>query len=149
MMKERTITDTVLGIAMVVLPVAYVATLFWVGGGPPWLRPLHALPFFIAMYGVGIAMQVRADRRLDEVERAAAQFGSRWGLVTGVAFTTALTFLPPIHTLLAELADAFGRIQDRSMTGESRLFLFGIVTTFVAQEIFRSVFSAAWRWSKR
>ena len=148
-MKEKTFTDTALGVAIVALFVAWVVTLFWVGGGAPWLRAAHILFFVIATYAVGAVAQVRADRRLDEVELAAARFGARWGLVGGVAFMTVLTFLPPIHSLLAEIAGVFSRIEDDSMTGESRLFLFGIVTTFIAQETFRSVFAAAWRWSKR
>jgi hypothetical protein len=148
-MKTKTFTDTALAIAPVALFVAWVGTLYWVGGGGPWLRAAHILFFFIAAYGVGAAAQVRADRRLDEVELAAARFGARWGLVSGIAFVSMLTFLPPIHSLLAEIAGVFSRIEDNSMTLESRLFLLGIVTTFVAQETFRSVFAAAWRWSKR
>jgi len=148
-MMKKTFTDTMLGIAPVALFVTWVATLYWVGGGAPWLRAAHILFFIIATYAVGAAAQVRADRRLDEVELAASRFGARWGLVSGVAFMTVLTFLPPIHSLLADVAGVFGRIEDRTMTGESRLFLLGIVTTFVAQETFRSVFTAAWRWSKR
>jgi hypothetical protein len=148
-MKEKTFTDTALGIAPVALFVAWVGTLYWVGGWGPWVRSAHILFFFIAIYGIGAVVQARADGRLDEVELAAARFGARWGLVSGVAFVTLLTFLPPIHALLAEVAEAFGRIEDKTMTRESRLFLLGIATTFVAQETFRSVFTAAWRWSKR
>jgi hypothetical protein len=69
--------------------------------------------------------------------------------VSGVALMTLLTFLPPIHSLLADIAGVFSRIEDRSMTLESRLFLLAIATTFIAQETFRSVFTAAWKWSKR
>jgi hypothetical protein len=148
-MKEKTYTDTALSIAPVALFIAWVGTLYWVGGGGPWLRAAHTLLFFFALYGVGAAAQVRADGRMDEVELAAARFGARWGLVSGVAFMTLLTLLPPIHSLLVELAGVLDRIEDEAMTGESRLFLFAITTTFIAQEIFRSVFTAAWRWSKR
>jgi hypothetical protein len=148
-MKEKTFTDTALGISIIALAVAFVVTLFWVADRAPSLRTAHILLFIIATYGVSAAAQVRADRRLDEVELAAARFGARWGLVGGVAFMTVLTFLPPIHSLLAEIVAAFGRIEDDSMTGESRLFLLAIVSTFIAQETFRSVFAAAWRWSKR
>lgn len=148
-MKEKTFTDTALGIAIVVLAIAFVLTLIWVADRAPWLRTAQILFFIIATYGVSAAAQMRADKRLDEVELAAARFGARWGLIGGVAFVTVLTFLPPVHSLLAEIAAAFGRIEDDSMTGESRLFLLGIVTTFIAQETFRSVFAAAWRWSKR
>lgn len=148
-MKKKTLADTALGITPVALLVTWVVTLFWVGDGGPWLRATHTLSFFIAAYGVGAVAQVRADRRLDEVELAAARFGARWGLLSGYAFMTVLTFLPPIHSLLAEIAAVFGGLDDDSMTRESRLFLFAIVTTFVAQETFRSIFAAAWRWSKR
>jgi hypothetical protein len=132
-----------------VLIVTWAATLFWVGGGTPWVRAAHTLAFFIAISVVNAAIQVRADARLDEVELAAARFGARWGLVVGAAFMTVLTFLPPVHSLLAQIAAVFGGVEDRSMTRESRLFLFAILTTFMSQEIFRSVFTAAWHRSKR
>jgi hypothetical protein len=148
-MKTKTFADTALGIAPVALFVAWVVTLFWVGDGRPWLRAAHTGFFFVTLYGVAAVAQIRADGRLDEVELAAARFGARWGLFVGVAFMTLLSFLPPIHSLLAELAGVFGGLDDNSMTRESRLFLLGIATTFVAQETFRSVFTAAWRWSKR
>jgi hypothetical protein len=147
-MKQKTFTDTALDIAPLALFVVWAVTLFWLADGGPWLRAAHILVFFIAAYGVGAVAQVRADRRLDEVELAAARFGARWGLVSGVAFVTILTVLPPMHSLLAEIAGVFGRLDDDSMTRESRLFLLAIVTTFIAQETFRSVFAAAWRWSK-
>lgn len=148
-MKSKTVADIALGIAPVVLFLGWVVTLFWVGDGGGWLRVAHTLVFFIALYSVGAAAQVRADSRLDEVELAAARFGARWGLMGGFAFVSLLTLLPPIHSLLTEIAGVFSGLDDDSMTLESRLFLLGIVTTFVAQETFRSAFAAAWRWSKR
>ena len=148
-MKKKTFTDTALGIAPVPLFVAWVVAIFWVGDGRPWLRAVLALFFFVALYGVAVVAQVRADGRLDEVELAAARFGARWGLFVGFAFMTVLTLLPPIHSLLAEIAGVFGGLDDDAMTRESRLFLLAIATTFVVQETFRSVFAAAWKWSKR
>jgi hypothetical protein len=148
-MKEKTFTDTALGVAPIALFFGWVATLIWMRGGEPWQRAALFLVFLISVYGVGAIAQVRADRRLDEVELAAARFGARWGLLSGFAFMTVLTLLPPIHSLLAEIAGVFSRIEDKSMTLESRLFLLGIATTFLAQETFRSVFTAAWKWSKR
>jgi hypothetical protein len=148
-MKPKTFTDVALGIGPVALFVAWVVTFFWVADAGPWVRAAHILFFFIAAYGAGIAAQVRADSRLDEVELAATRFGARWGLMTGVAFMMVLTLLPPVHSLLAEIGGVFGSLDDNSMTRESRLFLLAIVTTFMAQETFRSAFTAAWKWSKR
>jgi hypothetical protein len=148
-MKKKTFTDIALVFAPVVLFVAWVGTLFWVGDGRPWLRAAHTLVFFVALYGVVAIAQVRADGRLDEVELAAARFGARWGLFVGFAFMTLLTLLPPIHSLLAQIAGVFGGLDNDAMTRESRLFLFAIATTFVVCETFRAVFAAAWKWSKR
>lgn len=75
-MKEKTFTDTALNIALFALAVAWVVTLIWVADRAPWLRPAHALFFIIAVYSVGAVQQIRADRRLDEVELAAARFGA-------------------------------------------------------------------------
>lgn len=149
MTRTKTFTDTALAVAPIALFVTWVVTLFWVGDGRPWLRFAHILVFFIAAYAIGAVAQVRADRRLDEVELAAARFGARWGLVSGVAFTSVLTFLPPVHSLLADLAEVFGSLDDNAMTRESRLVLLGVFTTMVAQEAFRSLFAAGWKWSKR
>jgi hypothetical protein len=148
-MKEKTFTDTALAFAQFALFAAWVATLVWIRPGEPWQRTAHFLVFLAASFAVGIVAQVRADRRLDEVQLAAARFGARWGLLIGVAFMTGLIMLPPVHTFLAETAGYFGRIESRAMTVESRLVLLAIVTTYIAQETFRSIFTAAWRWSKR
>jgi hypothetical protein len=148
-MKEKTLTDTALGFAQFALFAAWVATLVWIRPGEPWQRTALFLLFLLASFGVGIVAQVRSDRRLDEVELAAARFGARWGLLTGVLFMTALVMLPPVHTFLAETAGYFGRIESRAMTVESRLVLLAIITTCIAQETFRSMFTAAWKWSKR
>jgi formate hydrogenlyase subunit 3/multisubunit Na+/H+ antiporter MnhD subunit len=94
-------------------------------------------------------MQVRAERRLDEVELAAARFGGRWGLVAGVVFVIALIYLPPIQLLLVELGAVLGRKSGYPRAVEPRLFMFGVVCTFLAQDIFRFILAAAWKWSKR
>src|SRR5687768_8411691 len=102
-MKRKTLADTALGIAPVALVLAWVLTLYWVRGGGLWLRVAPTILFFVAIYGVSAVAHVRADARLDEVELAAARFGARWGLVSGIAFMSLLSLLPPVHSLLAEI----------------------------------------------
>lgn len=148
-MKERTFTDTALNIAIFASPVVFVATLFWVTREAPGLRTAHFFVFYLVVVAVAAAREVRADARLDEVELTAARFGARWGLLGGSAFMFFLTFLPAVQPLLANLADALDRIEDRSMTGESRLFLLGGLTMFLSQEILRSGLAAMWMRSKR
>jgi hypothetical protein len=148
-MKEKTFTDTALGVAQIPLAVAFVAALIWVADKPNWLGSSLIVVFIIASYALGITSQVRAENRLDEVELAAVRFGARWGHVAGVAFVLVLTFLPPVQSLLAGFAGALGRTSGYPGAVEPRMFLFGVTCTFAAQEVFRSVLAAAWKWSKR
>ena len=148
-MQEKPFPHIRIGLIFVALAIAFLVTLAWVAERVPELRTAHFVFFFLMACGIGVAVEVRADRGLDEVELAASRFGYRWGLLCGVNLLSLLTFLPPVQMLLADTAAALGRIQDKTMTAESRLFLLGIFCTFVAQMTFRSLFSAAWKWSKR
>jgi membrane protease YdiL (CAAX protease family) len=148
-MKRKTTADTALGFAIPILIVGFVVSLIWVAEQPDWLRSAHILFFVIVMYAVSTAAQVRAERRLDEVELAATRFAARWALVAGVAFVAILCLSPPVQSLLSRTADAFGRTDGSNMAVEARMFLLGVVSTMVAQEAFRFVLTGAWRWSKR
>jgi membrane protease YdiL (CAAX protease family) len=148
-MKQKTTADTALGFAIPVLAVGYVVSLIWVAQQPDWLRSVQILFFVIAMYGASTLAQVRAERRLDEVELAAARFGARWGLVAGVAFVAVLSLTSPVQSLLTQTADALDRAQGNDMAVEARMFLLGVVSTMVAQEAFRSVLATTWKWSKQ
>lgn len=148
-MKKRTFTDTALTVALLAMPVVFVVTLFWVAREAPGLRTAHTFVVYLCWHALWAVNEARADEQLDEVELTAARFGSRWGLLGGFSFTFFLTSLPTVHPLLADLADALGRMEDRTMTGESRLFLLGGLTMFVSQLFFKSVLAAAWKWSKR
>jgi hypothetical protein len=148
-MKEKTFTDTALTIALLAMPFVFVATLFWVTREAPGLRTAHTFVFFLCLHALVTTKEARADEQLDEVELTAARFGARWGLLGGFSFMAFLTLLPPVHPLLADIADYLGRVEDRSMTGESRLFLLGGVTMYVSQLIFKSVLAATWTWAKQ
>jgi hypothetical protein len=148
-MKQKTAVDTALGLAMAALIVGWVVSMIWAAQQPDWLRSAYALIFVIVVSAVGAAMQVRADGRLDEVELAAARFGARWGLVAGVAFMSVLIFLPPFQSLLTDSADTFRRFNGYPRAVEGRMFMLGMVSTFVAQEAFRSLLAAGWKWSKQ
>ncbi len=148
-MKQKTAADTALGLAIVVLTVGWVVSMVWVARQADWLRSAQAIFFLIATWAVSTVAEARADGRLDEVELAAARFGARWGLVAGVAFMSVLVFLPPFQSLLTEIAGAFDRTSGFPRAVESRMFLLGIVSTFVAQAASRSLLAAGWKRSKR
>jgi hypothetical protein len=148
-MRQKTAADTALGLAMAVLVIGWLVSLIWTAPQPDWLRSAHSILFIIATSAVGATMHVRADGRLDEVELAAARFGSRWGLVAGVTFMNLLIFLPPFQSLLTQFAGTLGGFNGFPRAVEGRMFLLGMVSTFVAQEAFRSLLAAGWKWSKR
>lgn len=148
-MKQKTFADTLLGITTFAAVILAVATVIWLVDKPHWLASASILLAFLIVWALGTLMQVRAERRLDEVELAAARFGGRWGLIAGVVFVLMLTYLPPIQSLLVDLGAALGRSSGYPRAVEPRLFLFGVVCTFMAQEVFRSLFAGVWKWSKR
>lgn len=148
-MKKKTATDTALGLAMAALAVGWIASIVWTQRQPDWLRSASAIFFLVATSVVGATMHARADERLDEVELAATRFGARWGLVAGIAFMNLLIFLPPFQSLLTEFAGTLRGFNGFPRAVEGRMFMLGMVSTFVAQEAFRSLLSAGWKWSKR
>src|SRR4051812_33787017 len=148
-MEQKTATDTALGFAGAVLTVAWIVSMVWSAKQPDWVRSGLTLFFLLAVSAAGAIAQARADGRLDEVELAAVRFGTRWGLVAGVLFMNVLIVLPPVHSLLTEIAGALDGFNGFPRAVEGRMFLLGIVSTFVAQEAFRVLLAAGWRWSKR
>jgi hypothetical protein len=147
--KEKTAVDTALAIAGPLLVVGWVMSLIWVIQQPSSVRSAQLLFFVIAVYAVAVTAQVRAENRMDEVELAAARFGARWGLIAGVAFMAVLIILPPFQSLLTESADALRGFNGYPRPVEARMFMLGVVSTFVAQETFRSLLAAGWKQSKR
>jgi hypothetical protein len=148
-MKQKTFADTALGITTFLMAVVFLVSVIWLAKKPYWLASAFILLATLVTWALATLMQVRAEGRLDEVELSAARFGGRWGLVAGVVFVVTLTYLPPIQSLLVELGAAFASTSGYPRAVEPRLFMFGVVCTFIAQELFRSLLAAAWKWSKR
>ncbi len=148
-MMPKTAADTALRFAIAGLLVGWLVSMVWAVGQPDWVQSAQTLFFLIAVSAVGATIQARDDGRLDEVELAAVRFGARWGLVAGVALMNVLVFLPPFPSLLTEIVDVLHRTNGFPRAVEARVFLLGIVSTFVAQEACRALLSAGWKWSKR
>jgi hypothetical protein len=150
MKKEKTAVDTALACAGTLLTVGWIGSMVLTQRQPDWVRAAVTLFFLIAISAAGATAQARADARLDEVELAAVRFGARWGLVAGVAFMNVLIVLPAFHSLLTAFAgvlEGFDGGFPRAVEG--RMFVLGIVSTFVAQEAFRAVLAAGWKMAKR
>jgi uncharacterized membrane protein len=147
-MQTRNSADTALGFALAGLVIAFVVSLTWVAQLSDWLRSLQVVSFVIAVYVVSTIMQTRAERRMDEVELAAARFGARWGLVIGIALLVILILLPPSQNFLVGFASSLESAEANTLPGDVQMFLLGIVSAMVAQEASRFVLVAGWKWSK-
>src|SRR5688572_23005538 len=121
-MKQKTAGDTALGFAGALLIAGWIGSMVWTQNQPDWVRSGVTLFFLIAITAAGASAQARADGRLDEVELAAARFGSRWGLVAGVAFMNMLIVLPPFHLLLTDFAAVLEGFNGFPRAVEGRMF---------------------------
>jgi len=148
-MKKKTATDTVLAVAAPLFLVGWVLSLIQLTPEPSWVRSAQLIFFVVAVYAIGATVQARAENRMDEVELAAVRFGARWGLLASVAFMAILIFLPPFQTFLTDSADTLRTFSGYPRAIEARMFMLGMVATFVAQEAFRTLLAAGWKWSKR
>jgi len=147
LMERKTFTDTALNLGTALLVIGWMVTLVWSLRRPGWLQAMHTLVFVGGTYALGAVKQVRRERRLDEVELAARRFGAQWGMFAGVALVTVISL--PSQELIARFADWLRRSTETTTPITARMFLLGVVGTFVAQEISRVAMTAGWKWSKR
>ena len=145
-MERKTFTDTALNLGAATLLIGWlVTTLVWSVRWPGWLQALHTLVFVGGIYALSAIGQVRRERRMDEFQLAARRFGAQWGMFAGVALMVVLG-LSPFQGVIAQWVN---QTSDGTPPVPTRMFLLGIASTFVAQEISRVALTAGWKWSKR
>jgi hypothetical protein len=148
-MQKKTFTDTALNLAVAGLLASFIVSLWWVLRLPEWQQASVILLFTAVMFGLGAVKQARRERRIDEVELAALRFGSQWGLYAGIAVLCLAFFLPPFQSFLVGVDAWFENSGSGDMPIPARMFLLGIVSTFVVQEAARVLITAGWKWSKQ
>lgn len=67
----------------------------------------------------------------------------------GMAVVSLIFFLPPFQSFLIGVEAWFENSGSGDVPIPARMFLLGIVTTFVAQEAARGLITAGRKWSKR
>ena len=108
----------------------------------------------VAVLGLGWA-NFQANRfhgRLDEVQKAGAEFAARWGLSAGQAAFCLLLFLPPVLDLMTSLVIEYGD-PGPGMTVDRSVVKFAMVLGFMGvvmlQAIATGVLNALWWKSKQ
>jgi hypothetical protein len=149
LVQKKTFTDTALTLALGGLFVSFVVSLAWVLRLPEWQQASVILSFAAVTFGLSAVKQARLERRIDEVELAALRFGSRWGFYAGIAVLSLVFFLPPFQSFLIGVEAWFENSGSGHLPIPARMFLLGIVSTFVVQETARALITAGWKWSKR
>jgi uncharacterized membrane protein YgdD (TMEM256/DUF423 family) len=145
-MERNTLADTALNLGAAVLGIGWIVGLAWSSRWPGWLQVVHTLVFVGGIYALGAIGQVRRERRMDEVQLAARRFGAQWGMFAGVALMVVLGLSSPFQELMSRWVIP---TSDSIATMTTRMFLLGVTSTFVAQEISRVAMTAGWKWSKR
>ena len=143
-----------LGFLVVMAGVVALAT------AKPWLKTTIGDTMFdlvlaaagILVMGYASYLAARCHGRLDEVQRASAEFAARWSIPAGQAAFCLLLFLPPIQDLMTSLVIEFGG-PGPGMTVDRSVVKFAMVLGFIGvvllQGIATVVFSAIWWKSKQ
>ena len=135
---------------LVIVPIAYLASLPWLKGSPDWL--IFTLGGIAVLVEVGgsFILFAQNDQQSDEWHRGATRFGTQWGWLVGAGIIPLLLVLPPFQNLVLSLATLTD--QDANLTERAALmtFLMGFGAVVVLQAIFTAVFSLVWRiWMSR
>ncbi|SRR5258708_5845638 len=105
----------------------------------------------VAIFGMSYAnyLSFRAQRRLDEVQKAGAAFAAQWGAPAGQAAFGLLLVLPPFTDFATAVVSKF--VADLGMTVDGTVvsLAFGFLGVVLLQTIGTVVVHAIWRTVKR
>ena len=133
-----------IALAAVALPF-FVAVVWWTRDTPDTERGLILMGIVIATTVIGVFIDARAQRHLDEMEIAAAGFAARWSTVAvGLLAAFALFFIP-FHSVLNELYASIRPDAD----GPPQMFVMGVVAALVVRALAAMLLRAGWMHAKR
>lgn len=135
--------------------IALVASLLAFGAiliNRPDLPPIVTAGILIILTALITVIGVRRENtKLDEVELAAVNFGSRWSITVVIAFMLLLCFFGPlqngIDSIFGPVAEA--RNENGPMSGIVLIFISGLLSGLVLLLASRSVLTRIWLWTKR
>ena len=133
-------------IALVASLVAFGAILI----NRPDLPPVVTAGILIILTALITVIGVRRENiRLDEVELAAVNFGSRWSVTVVIVFMLLLCFFGPLQ---ADIDSLFGNTVGAGngpIPGTVLIFISGLLSGLVLLLASRSVLTRIWLWTKR
>jgi hypothetical protein len=135
---------------LALVPIAFIAAV-------PWLKTIsHPMAILVAaalaIFGMSYAnyLSFRAQRRLDEVQKAGAAFAAQWGAPAGQAAFALLLVLPPFKDFTTAVVSKF--VVDPGMTVDGTVVVVTLALGFCAvvllQAIGTVVVHAIW-WTAR
>ena len=91
----------------------------------------------------------RENTKLDEVELAAVNFGSRWSITAVVTFLLLLCFFGPLQDGIDNLFGKAVGAGNGPIPGTVLIFISGLLSGLVLLLASRSVLTRIWLWTKR
>jgi protein-S-isoprenylcysteine O-methyltransferase Ste14 len=94
---------------------------------------------------IGVFIDARAQRHLDEMDIAAAGFAARWSTVAVVLLAVFATFFAPIHPVLSEIYASISPDAE----APPQMFVMGVVAALVVRGTAAILLRAAWMHTRR
>jgi hypothetical protein len=91
----------------------------------------------------------RENTKLDEVELAAVNFGSRWSITVVVSFMLLLCFFGPLQDALDNIFGGVAGAGNGPIPGAVLIFISGLLSGLVLLLASRFVLTRIWLWTKR
>jgi hypothetical protein len=143
-------------LALWLLPVVVLA----MGGflaATPWLKTLDdgvvlllAATLSVSVMAYGFYLSAGIHHGMDEVQRAKASFGAKWGPEIGYIAFVLLALFPPFQAFITSLVNDFaadpGEEVDRTVVVFTMMM--GFMTVMLLQSLGRVVMSTLW-WARR
>lgn len=135
------------------LDIALVASLLAFGTiliGRPDLPSFVTASILIILTILVTAIGIRRENtKMDEVELAAASFGSRWSITVVVAFMLLLCFFGPLQQAIDTIFGSAVGTGNGPIPGTVLIFISGLLSAIVVLLGSKAVLTRAWLWSKR
>lgn len=146
MLTKLTDSRPALDIALVALLLAFGAILINRPDLPSVVTAAILIVLTVLITAIGVR---RENKRMDEVELAAVNFGSRWSITAVVSFMLLLCFFGPLQDGIDSIFGAVAGARNGPIPGTVLIFISGLLSAMVVLLASKFVLTRIWLWNKR
>ena len=146
MLSKLKNSSPALDIALVVTLLVFGAILINRPDLPSFVTAIVLIILTILITIIGIR---RENTGMDEVELAAANFGSRWSITVVVSFILLLCFFGPLQVGIDNIFGGAVGAGNGPIPGTVLIFISGLLSAMVVLLASKFVLTRIWLWNKR